>query len=132
MLISEDHFLATLYPGEIGTLDDYVRSVGRLRSALAPHIARLLERGMSVVLDFQANTPAARSWMRGIFEAAGANHRLHYLEASDMLCKSRLAARNATGAHQYQVSEADYDLFTSHFVAPEAAEGFNISMHRQG
>lgn len=131
VLMSEDHFLAKLYPAEIATLDDYVRSAARLRAAIAPHITDLLRRGMSVALDFQANTPAARLWMREIFEAADADHQLHYLEASDALCKRRLAARNASGAHEYQVSEAEYDLFTSYFVPPTAAEGFNIITHRQ-
>ena len=131
VLIGEDHFLANLYPAEIGTLADYVRSVGRLRSAMEPHITNLLTHGMSVVLDFQANTPAARLWMRRIFEAAAADHQLHFLEASDALCKGRLAARNASGEHQYQVSEDDYDLFTSHFAPPEPSEGFNVVIHRQ-
>ncbi len=132
VLMSEDHFLAKLYPAEIVTLDDYRRSAARLRAAIAPHITDLLRRGMSVVLDFQANTPATRGWMRQMFEAADADHQLHYLEASDILCKDRLAARNASGAHEYQVSEADYDLFTSYFLPPTTPEGFNIKTHRQG
>lgn len=131
VLMSEDHFLAKLYPAEIATLEDYVRSAARLRLAIAPHITDLLRRGMSVVLDFQANTPAARGWMRQILEAAAADHQLHYLEASDILCKDRLAARNASGAHEYQVSESDYDLFTSYFVPPTTEEGFNIITHHQ-
>ncbi len=131
VLMSEDHFLAKLYPGEIGTLDDYVRCARRLREAIGPHIAELLRGGVSVVLDFQANTPSARSWMRQLFEAANAHHQLHYLEAPDALCKTRLAARNASGAHEYQVSEAEYDLFTSYFVAPSPAEGFEILLHDQ-
>ena len=131
MLMREDHFLAKLYPAEIKTLDDYVRGVARLRLAVAPHVTDLLMHGLSVVLDFPANTPVARAWMRQIFEAANADHQLHYLEASDELCKHRLATRNAGGAHEYQVSEADYDLFTSYFVLPTAAEAFNVVTHRQ-
>ena len=126
VLLSEDQLLTALYPGEIATLDDYVRSTLRLRTAIASHIIALLEQGVSVVLDFQANTPAARSWARRLFEAAGADHRLHYLEASDALCKERLAARNASGTHEYEVSDADYDLFTSYFVAPQESEGFHV------
>ncbi len=69
--------------------------------------------------------------MRQLFEAGNAHHQLHYLEAPDALCKTRLAARNASGAHEYQVSEAEYDLFTSYFVAPGPAEGFEILLHDQ-
>jgi len=32
---------------------------------------------MSVVLDFPANIPASRAWMRSSFEAADCGHKLH-------------------------------------------------------
>ena len=128
-LVSEDRFLARLYPGEIRTIADYARSAARLREAKGPHLADLLRGGVSVVLDFQANTPSARAWMRQLFEAADALHQLHYLRVPDAICKQRLAERNASGAHDYQVSEADFDLFTSYFVAPTATEGLNIVLH---
>jgi predicted kinase len=129
VVVSEDQLLARLFPGEITTLEDYVRSARRLRDAIGPHVVNLLRAGVSVVLDFQANTPAARAWMRGLFEAAEAPHALHHLDASDEACKRRLRVRNAAGTHDYQVSEAEYDLFTSHFVAPGADEGFNVVVH---
>lgn len=131
VLLKEDVFLSLLYPDEIRNLDDYRRCSGRLKKALGPHIVELLRAGVSVVLDFQANTPAARGWMRSLFEAAGAAHQLHYLRADDATCKERLAKRNAEGAHEYQVSEADFDLFTSHFVTPDSGEGFNLVLHEQ-
>lgn len=131
VLVSEDFWLARLYPGEIATIEDYARCTRRLREAMAPLAADLL-RSVSVVLDFQANTPASRAWMRAIFEKAGAAHELHYLRASDAVCKARLGARNARGEHEYRVSEAEFDLFTSHFVEPSAEEGFSIVLHDQG
>lgn len=131
LLLKEDQLLATLYPGEIVTLDDYVRCTLRLRAAIAPHIIALLKRGLSVVLDFQMNTPSARAWSSRLFKEAGVDHRLYYLEASDALCKERLANRNASGDHEYQVSDADYDLFTGYFVPPSEAEGFQIIVHDQ-
>lgn len=129
MVLSEDHLLARLYPNEIATLEDFVRCSGRLREAIAPTICDLLRAGVSVVLDFQANTPASRAWMRQVFEAAGAPHRLHYLAASDEACKARLRARNQAGAHDYQVSDAEFDLFTSHFTPPAENEGFDVERH---
>ena len=132
ILVSEDQLLSRLYPGEIATLDDYVRAATRLRAAIGPHLEALLRAGLDVVLDFQANTPAARAWMRSVFDGAEADHRLHVLRASDRLCKARLAARNASGAHQYQVDDAAFDLFTRHFVAPAPEEGFAIVLHDQG
>jgi hypothetical protein len=83
------------------------------------------------VLDFHANTLASRSWMRGIIEAASAAHELHFLDVSDETCKRRLKERNSAGEHPYQVSESDYEIFTSYFVAPTQDEGFNVIVHEE-
>jgi len=129
ILISEDQLLSRLYPGEIATIDDYVRVATRLRAAIGPHMEGLLRTGLNIVLDFQANTPAARAWVRSVIERAEAGHVLHFLDVSDEICKSRLEERNATGAHEYQVSEADFELFNSYVVPPTSAEGFNVVVH---
>ena len=38
VLVSEDSWLATLYPGEITALTDYVRCSSRLKTAMAEHV----------------------------------------------------------------------------------------------
>ncbi|MGJ5078356.1 AAA family ATPase [Bradyrhizobium sp. SZCCHNS3002] len=129
IVIAEDDWLARLYPGEQSTLADYVRNSSRLRSVMGPHVVALLRAGVSVVLDFPANTPASRAWMRGLFEAAGAPHQLHHLDVPDEVCKARLRARNAEGRHAFTVTDEEFDLFTSYFVAPTADEGFNVIVH---
>lgn len=130
ILVSEDHWLARLYPGEQETLADYLRNSARLRDAIAPHLIAVLQAGVSVVLDFPANTPSSRLWMRSLFEAAGTAHRLHYLDVSDADCKARLRGRNAAGQHEFTVDDATFDLFTSHFVPPSPEEGFDVVVHR--
>lgn len=131
VLISEDHWLARLYGDEIRTIADYVRSAGRLRAAMGPHIEALLKAGVSVALDFPANTLANRQWMRGLFERAGADHCLHFLDVPSMVCKDRLRARNAAGTHDFAASDAEFDVMTSHFVAPSAEEGFKVTVYRE-
>ncbi len=131
IVIAQDHWMARLYPEELRSIDDYARLIPRLRAAMEPHVVALLRLGLSVVLDWPANTVASRAWMRGIFEAAGARHRLHLLEATDALCLARLAARNAFGAHEYVVSPAEFAAFTRFFEPPTEAEGFEIEVHRQ-
>ena len=131
IVVAEDDWLARLYPGEQNSLDDYIRNSTRLRGAMAPHLVALLRGGLSVVLDFPANTLVSRAWMRTLFEEAGVAHRLHWLDASDETCKARLRQRNASGEHAFQVSDEIFDLFTSHFVPPEAEEGFNVVRHHQ-
>ena len=129
VLISEDHWNSKLYPGEISTLNDYVRCSARLRDAMGPHVVSLLQDGMSVVMDFPANTEQQRLWLRGIFETAGVDHELHFLDVPSDVCKRRLQDRNAKGEHAFQVSEEQFDLFTSYFVPPTPNERFNIIVH---
>jgi hypothetical protein len=86
-------------------------------------------QGLSVVLDFPANTVSSRNWMRSLIAQAGVAHELHLLDIPDTVCKQRLRERNTGGIHPFQVTEADYDLFTSYFVTPEPSEGFNVVIH---
>ena len=129
ILISEDDWLAILYPGELVTIDDYSRRAGRLCEAIGPLIVELLRTGVSVVLDFHANTLARRAWLRALAEGAGVRHQLHYLRVSDETCKARLRARNAAGTHHYQPDDAVFDLFTRYFVPPSVEEGLNVVVH---
>jgi predicted kinase len=105
LLISEDHWTSSLFSDDLKTIDDYVRYSGRLRTAMGPHIVDILRQGLSVVLDFPANTVRSRN------------------------CKRRLQERNAGGAHPFQASESEFDLFTSYFVPPGPDEGFNVIVH---
>ena len=129
ILISEDFWSSNLFGDDLKTIEDYVRYSRRLCDAMGPHVVTLLKAGMSVVLDFQANTPGRRSWMRDIFENANAAHELHYLEISDETCKRRLRERNASGEHPFQVTEKDFETFTRYFVPPSPDEGFNVIVH---
>jgi predicted kinase len=130
VLIREDHWTSILFKDELRTVDDYIRCSRRLRAAMGPHVVALLKAGLSVVLDFPANTVANRQWMRGIFEAAGTAHRLHVLEVPDDVCRARLRRRNAAGNHEFAATEAEFDLVTSYFVPPSAAEGFDTVVYR--
>ena len=67
--------------------------------------------------------------MRSLITQANVAHELHLLDVQDTIGKQRLRERNAGGEHPFQVSEADYDLFTSYFVSPGADEGFNVVVH---
>lgn len=126
IVLSEDWWLNRLFGAEMRDVADYVRYSRRLRDAISPVVDDLLQTGVSVVLDFPANTPALRSWMRMLFEAAGAQHRLYFLDVPDEICKARLRARNAVGAHDFAASDAQFDEITKYFVPPSEAEGFNV------
>ena len=124
--ISEDRWLATLYAGEMTSVADYVRCAEKLRQAMGRHVVALLQAGVSVVLDFPANTLANRQWMRSLITASGAAHRLHFIDVSDEICKARLHARNAEGDHDFAATDAQFELITRHFVPPDEQEGFTL------
>ena len=130
ILLVQDHFLATLYPGDIVDIADYVKYSSRLREALTPHITSLLSNGITVVLDFPANTKFQRAWFRELFESSKVEHELHFIDVSDELCKRQLMQRSQglpEGAAF--TSEAEFDAITSHFQAPSAQEAFNVIRH---
>ncbi|WP_238485704.1 AAA family ATPase [Rahnella ecdela] len=126
IVLNEDQWLAHLYQDEMHSVADYVRCSARLRQAIAPHAISLLRAGVSVVLDFPANTVANRQWMMSLIAGSGADHRLHYLNVPEEVCKARLRERNQAGTHQFSVTDEQFDLISRHFVAPEPEEGFNV------
>jgi predicted kinase len=130
LLICEDHWTSNLFADDLRTIDDYGRFSARLRAAIGPHIVDILRHGLSIVLDFPANTVSNRNWMRSLITQADVAHELHLLDVPDTICRQRLRERNQSGAHPFQVTEAEYDLFTSYFVPPGPSEGFNVVVHR--
>ncbi len=129
VLLSEDDWLSRLCGSEMSTVQDYVTYSRRLAQVLAPHVVALLQAGISVVLDFPANTVKQRRWMQEIYEAAKVPHELHYLDVPDDVCKERLRARNASGSHEFAPSEEEFDHITRFFVPPGNDEGFNLIRH---
>jgi len=130
VVLSEDDLLSKLYGDQMRDLADYVRCSAALRTAMAPHVVTLLRLGVSVVLDFPANTLDTRAWMRSILDQTDAAHELHFLDVSDEVCLARLRARNDSGTHPFSVTEAQFHKVTKHFAPPTSDEGFNVVVHR--
>jgi hypothetical protein len=84
------------------------------------------------VLDFPANTRGQRAWFRELLDGSGAAHALHYVVASDALCKRQLKAR---GAHLPPgtpwTTEAEFDAITALFEPPGDDEGFTVVRHER-
>jgi predicted kinase len=129
ILISEDRWIDQLYRHELRTLGDYFDRSERLRATIAAHVVALLRAGVSVVLDFHANTVGSRRWMRGLFEEAGSSHRLHFLDAPDEVCRARMHARRVAGGNG--LTDAEFDHVTSFFVPPDPSEGFDVIRYCQ-
>lgn len=133
ILICEDLWLSKLYPGEIHSLEDYLRLAARVKLVVAAHVQQLLEHGLSVVLDFPGNVPSQRAWFRTLFEAAGADHVLHFIDAPDWLCKTQLQQRNKELPEGSKaMSEIEFDHITSYFRPPTPEEGFHVKTYMAG
>lgn len=129
VLISEDAWLSALFAEHMHTGADYLRYSGRLQRVIGPHVGAVLRAGVSVVLDFAANTVAQRRWMLQIVQETGAAHQMHVLDPPDAVCLDRLRARNAEGGHAFAATEEQYHRFARHFVVPTEDEGFNLVRH---
>jgi len=132
VLIVQDQFLDHLYPSEILDIPDFVKYSTRLKSALEPHVSALLAKGVSVVLDFPGNTKAQRAWFRGMIDRAKVRHELHFVDASDAVCKRQLADRSKhLPPGSPWTTEAEFDAVTAYFQPPSAEEGFNVVRHER-
>ncbi|MEM8555487.1 MAG: ATP-binding protein [Pseudomonadota bacterium] len=130
VVIAEDTWLSALFGDQMHSVQDYVRCSTKLRTVMGSHVKDLLQASISVVLDFPANTPDARAWMRSIFEDAEADHVLHVLDVPDEVCLDRLRARNAQGTHPFSVTEAQFRQISKHITRPAVEEAFTIQLHQ--
>jgi len=130
VLLIQDEFLDTLYPGEILSVQDFAKYSARLRDALCLHIQNLLSRGVSMVLDFPGNTRVQRQWFREIIEGANVEHELHFIDTPDDLCKRQLKQRSADlPAGSAWTTDVEFDAITAYFQAPAEDEQFNVIRH---
>jgi predicted kinase len=124
----EDEWISTL-GFEVRALPDYLDAARRCRALIGRQVPELLRQGVSVVLDFAGNTVRDRAWVRTLFEAAGADHVLHLLEATDEACLAGIHRRNAeqpAGIFYGVVSDELFHAVTRHFAPPTEAEGFHV------
>jgi predicted kinase len=130
VVFCEDEWLATLAPEPITSLSQYIEVSTRVRRLIAPLAARLLELGVSVVLDFAGNTPPHRAWAKAIAEAAPAEHLLHVLDVPVDECRRRLHERNAAkpvGLYFGDVSDELFDAVVQRIVPPRDDEGLRMA-----
>jgi predicted kinase len=133
VLLVQDDFLDALFPGEITDIQAFVECYSRLKNALTPHICALLSKGISVVLDFAAATKAQRVWFRELIESTNVAHELHFVDASDALCKGQLRDRSkGLPAGTPWTTDADFEAINAYFQPPTEDERFNIVRHERG
>lgn len=131
VVICEDEWISALGFAD-HSLEDYVEAASKCRGVIGPLASRLLQLGVSVVFDFAGNTVKGRQWVRSVFEAAGAEHLLHVIEASDAECLTNIHRRNEekpAGIYWGHVADDLFHAVTSHFAPPTSDEGFQVVTH---
>ena len=127
VLLSEDEWLAALYPGQITSLDDYIEYARRLRSPIQALVQSLLATGTNVVMDFPANTVAQRDWFRKIYTAVPAPHELVFLDVPDKVCLQQIGQRRSEQPERAATDTAEmFEQVTAHFAPPQPEEGFHV------
>ena len=127
VLLSEDAWLATLYPDQITSFDDYLDRAKRLRPVVRDLVLQILRAGADVVMDFPANTARQRQWFRDLAAEAEADHTLIYLDASDDLCLARIAKRRTEQPERARFDTPEvFHQVTQYFEEPKDGEGLII------
>tara|TARA_B100000214_G_scaffold36326_1_gene22867 strand:+ start:1703 stop:2194 length:492 start_codon:yes stop_codon:yes gene_type:complete len=126
VLISEDEWLAALFPGEI---NDYIRYSSRLKPVLKSHVEQMLLAGTSVVLDFPGNTRKQRAWFKDIYSQHGIPHELYFLSVDDEVCLKQLKQRQKEQPERAQFdTEEVFRMVTSYSEEPQESEAFNLQI----
>jgi len=131
LVFCEDEWISTL-GFEVRALEDYLRASSKCRSLMGPLVGDLLRMGVSVVFDFAGNTVKGRQWVRSLFEAAGADHVLHVIEATDSECLANIQRRNVEkppGIYWGHVTDELFHAVTPYFTVPAPEEGFHVVPH---
>src|SRR5215813_2676971 len=133
VLLVQDDLLDALFPGEITDIQGFVTCSSRLKNALTPHICAILSKGISVVLDVPGNTKAQRAWFRKLIEHANVEHELHFVDASEALCKTQLRDRSKGLPNGTPwTTDADFEAISAYFQPPSEDEKFNVVRHERG
>lgn len=129
VLLSEDEWLAAIYPDEIIDFDAYLKYSSRIKPLLKSHVQNILNTGVSVVMDFPANTKNQRQWFKEIYSEHDIPHKLVYLESSDQLCLEQIKQRRITNPErEYFDREEVFHQVNSYFQPPSINEVFNIEI----
>ncbi|WP_343563968.1 AAA family ATPase [Kiloniella sp. b19] len=127
VLLSEDEWLAALYPDQISTLADYSACSGLLKTPIRALVQSVLSAGVDVVMDFPANTLSQRTWLRSLCAEVEAPHELFYLDFSDERCLAQIAKRRLEQPDRAKTDTPGmFHLVTGYFEEPSPEEGFHL------
>jgi len=126
VLLSEDEWLASVYPNKISSLNDYIEYSNLLKPQIKKLVQSMLSAGTNVVMDFPANTLSQRDWFRSIFSEIEAPHNLIYIDLPNADCLKQIEKRRKEQPERSATDTPDmFEQVTKYFMAPIPDEGFN-------
>lgn len=129
VLLSEDVWLADLYPNLIKTVADYHRYSTRIKPKIQDIVHILLSKNIDVVMDFPANTKQQRRWLLALAQSCDAAHVLYYLDVPDHICLERIKLRAEKDPSRRATDTEDmYWSMTEFFALPHHDEGLIIQV----
>lgn len=129
VLVSEDEWLAAVYPQKIASLEDYIEYSALLRPPIKKLVQSILTAGTDVVMDYPANTIQQRKWFRSIFSEIQAPHDLIYIDLPNDVCIGRITKRRAEQPERAATDTIEmFERVTQYFVVPTSDEGFNTTV----
>lgn len=127
VLLSEDEWLAALYPNQIASFEDYIKFSAQLKPLVKKHVQNILSVGTDVVMDFPANTQKLRKWFLDMALEVNASHQLIFLNQNNEQCLRHIEQRRNEQPERASFdTEAMFHYVTKFFEIPEANEGLNI------
>ena len=121
VLISEDDLLSKLYADKIKSVKDYKLYSDKLKPVVSDTVQQILKRGVTVVLDFPANTESQRLWLRNISDEVHSEHTCYYVDRNDEVCIRQLLKRGNPNTDTVEMFRA----ITKYFTEPSNSEDIN-------
>jgi len=129
VLLSEDEWLASLYPDQINTFEEYIEYSSKIKPLIRALVIDILQTGSDVIMDFPANTKRQRQWFKELALEAKANHKLIYLKISNETCLKQIAKRRIEQPKRAKFDTPEvFHAVTQYFEEPIESEALTIQL----
>ena len=129
--MSEDDWLASHYPNQINSFDDYLKFSAIINPFVKSHVQQILATGTNVVMDFPANTAYQRAWFKQLCSEIECEHEMIFLDLSNEQCLSQIAKRRNEQPERARFdNEETLSYVTAFFELPLESEALNIILKK--
>ncbi len=133
VLLSEDDWLSSHYPGLINSFEDYLKYSETIKPFVRIIVQRILNTGTNVVMDFPANTVRQRTWFKKLCVETACEHELIFIDLSDEICWNQIEQRRIEHPERANFDTKEmFNYVTKFFQVPSDDEELNIVYVKNG